>query len=190
MFLQIRRTPLLESGLNLAAAIGYSNFTADGTGTSNCADPPEISFTMDWDINVFYSINGLAGHWPWLDEIMRLASRPGTYILPGLLALYFWYRGERRKALVKALLLAALVFSVDATGFAVKQPIARPRPCQTLPDVKRVAGCGRAYGFPSNHAVNTATAAMFFQLLYPRTVFVAWSLIALIGFNRVYVGAH
>ena len=181
---------MLESGLNLAAAIGYSNFTAASTGTTNCADPPEISFTMDWDIYVFYSINGLVGHWPWLDEIMRLASRPGTNILPGSLALYFWYRRERRKALVKALLLAAPVFSVDATGFAVKQPIARPRPCQTLPDVKRVAGCGRAYGFPSNHAVNTATAAMFFQLLYPRTVFVAWSLIALIGFNRVYVGAH
>jgi len=145
---------------------------------------------MDWDKNFFYIINGMAGHWPWLDEFMRLVSRPGNYLVPGALAALYWFRQSGRKALLHALVLAALIASVDATGFAVKQLVARPRPCQGLQNVKKITGCGRAFGFPSNHAVNTAAAAMFFQLLYPRAVVVAWPLVALIGFNRVYVGAH
>jgi undecaprenyl-diphosphatase len=145
---------------------------------------------MNWDTNLFYMINGVAGHWSWLDEFMRLISRPGTFLIPGLVALYFWCRVEGRKTLMKALLLAALVVTVDASGFAVKQLTARPRPCHVLPRVTKVTGCGRAFGFPSNHAVNTAASAMFFQMLYPGISVVAWPIVVLIGFSRVYVGAH
>ena len=31
---------------------------------------------------------------------------------------------------------------------------------------------------------------MFFQLLYPGISLVAWPIVVLIGFSRVYVGAH
>ncbi|HYM37535.1 MAG TPA: phosphatase PAP2 family protein, partial [Nitrospiraceae bacterium] len=44
--------------------------------------------------------------------------------------------------------------------------------------------------FPSNHALNTAAAAAFLQMLYPATGWVSWPLVALIGFSRVYVGGH
>jgi undecaprenyl-diphosphatase len=145
---------------------------------------------MDWDAYIFYSINGLAGHWPWVDQVMRLVSRPWTYLIPGLVAFAFWYWKERRQALVLAFVLAGLITLTDASASGVKQLVARSRPCQVLENVTRVTGCGRAYGFPSNHAVNTASAALFFQLIYPQTAVVAWPLVALVGFNRVYVGAH
>ena len=145
---------------------------------------------MDWDTYIFYSLNGLAGHWPWLDQSMRLISRPWTYVLPILLAFAFWFWKERSRALVLALVLGALIPLADKGASVVKELVARPRPCQILKDVTRVTGCGKAYGFPSNHAVNTAAAALFFHLLYPQTAAVVWPFVALIGFNRVYVGAH
>jgi undecaprenyl-diphosphatase len=145
---------------------------------------------MQWDTALFYSINGLAGYWPWLDEFMRLMSRPWTYLLPSLGALVYWYYKEGRQAVILALMLAALIGLADVTANSVKQLIARPRPCRVLTDVKKVVGCGRAYGFPSNHAVNTAATTMFFQWIYPKVALVLWPVVALLGFNRVYVGAH
>ena len=145
---------------------------------------------MSWDIDLFYSINGLAGHWPWLDDLMRLVSRPWTFSLPALCALVYWYAKKGRAAVVPALVLAALIGLADVMANGVKQLVARPRPCQALTDVKKVTGCGRSYGFPSNHAVNSAAAATFFQLIYPRAALVAWPVVALIGFDRVYVGGH
>ena len=145
---------------------------------------------MQWDIDLFYAINGLAGHWRSLDEVMRLMSRPGTYWIPGLFAAAYWFYKKGRQAVVLVVVLAALIGIADFTANRVKQLIARPRPCQALTGVQRVAGCGRAYAFPSNHAVNSAAAATFFQMIYPKVAWIVWPITALLGFNRVYVGGH
>jgi len=142
------------------------------------------------DIQIFYSINGLAGRWPELDALMKSLSRPGTYLVPGVLAFAFWFWQQRRQAIVSGLVLAALIFAVDSLSFGVKQLVARPRPCRALPEVKQIVGCGRAYSFPSNHTVNTAAGGIFFQLLYPKTGYFVWPFVGMIGFNRVYVGSH
>lgn len=145
---------------------------------------------MNWDTQLFYAVNGLAGHWPWLDAVMRLVSRPWTYVIPGFIAAIFWYWKERARSITLALALAALIGLADWTALGVKQLVARPRPCQVLPNVTTVTGCGRAAGFPSNHAVNTAAAGVFLQILYPRSGLLVWPIAALVGINRVYVGAH
>jgi undecaprenyl-diphosphatase len=38
--------------------------------------------------------------------------------------------------------------------------------------------------------MNTAAAAAFFQVLYPRSGWISWPLVAAIGLSRVYIGAH
>jgi undecaprenyl-diphosphatase len=87
-------------------------------------------------------------------------------------------------------LLAGVVGATDALGTQLKGWVQRPRPCVTLADVHQLLGCGGAFSFPSNHAANTASAAAFFQVLYPKSGWISWPLVAAIGVSRVYIGAH
>lgn len=145
---------------------------------------------MGLDEAIFYAINGLAGRSPLLDQAALALSRSGTVLLPGVLAAGYWLWSRRREALIAAPALAALVVVADFLGAQLKHAVARGRPCQVLPDVHDLTGCGATFGFPSNHALNSATAAAFLQVLYPATGWVSWPLVALIGLARVYVGAH
>jgi undecaprenyl-diphosphatase len=142
------------------------------------------------DAQIFHAVNGLAGDWEALDALMRFLPRPGNYSVAGVFAAGVWLWRERRRAVLAALVLALLIGAVDLVGGGVKSVVARPRPCRVLADVKQVVGCGRATSFPSNHAVNTAAAGAFLQTLYPQAGYVIWPFVALMGFNRVYVGSH
>ncbi|WP_447973238.1 phosphatase PAP2 family protein [Nitrospira sp. Kam-Ns4a] len=145
---------------------------------------------MDWDVTVFYAINGLAGRSVWADEAALALSRPGLLLWPGVLLLGYWLWTSRREALRAGPLLAALVLVGDFLGAQLKHAVGRDRPCKVLAGVRELTGCGGTFGFPSNHALNTAAAAAFLQVLYPVTGWVTWPLVALIGLSRVYVGAH
>ena len=145
---------------------------------------------LDWDLHLFILVNSLTGHWRWLDEAMRWLGRPVYFSIPGAVALGYWIWKQRGQALMRAALLGLLIAAVDFISFELKSAVARPRPCQVLTEVNKVVGCGRAFSFPSNHAANTAAAAIFFQAIYPATGWLAWPLVVLIGFSRIYVGAH
>ncbi len=145
---------------------------------------------MDWDVELFYAINSLAGRSSFFDLVMVFLSSPGNLYVPGFLAFAYWFWANRREALIGSASLAALIGLSDFLGAQVKHLVARPRPCQLLERVHEVVGCGGAFSFPSNHAVNTAAAATFFQVLYPTTGWISWPLVVLIGFGRVYLGGH
>lgn len=121
---------------------------------------------------------------------MLLLSRSDSLLLPGVLVLAYWGWTNRREALIGAASLAALIVAVDQVGAQVKHLVGRLRPCQTFTDLHLLVGCGGTGSFPSNHALNTAAAAAFAQVLYPKTGWIAWPLVILVGFSRVYVGAH
>jgi undecaprenyl-diphosphatase len=108
---------------------------------------------------------------------------------PALLALWLW-KGRRNalKVLVVALLA---VGSADFIAYHVIKPwAARPRPEFTVSGVDvRVPNGGR-YGFPSNHATNSAAAAAVLSAAYPAGTLVFAALAVLVGYSRIYVGAH
>jgi undecaprenyl-diphosphatase len=145
---------------------------------------------MNWDESLFRGINGLAGWSSAIDWIMVELAKPGNLFYPGLLAAGYWLWKNWRESAIASAVLAAMIGGTDALGTQLKNVIQRPRPCLRLQDVHELLGCGSAFSFPSNHAMNTAAAAAFFQILYPRSGWVSWPLVAAIGFSRVYIGAH
>lgn len=145
---------------------------------------------MSWDESLFRVINGLAGQSSAMDWIMVELAKPANLLYPCLLAAGYWLWTNWREYLIGSAALAAMIGVTDAIGTQLKNLVQRPRPCLRLQDVHELLGCGGAFSFPSNHAVNTAAAAAFFQILYPRSGWISWPLVAAIGLSRVYIGAH
>ncbi|HNP83700.1 MAG TPA: phosphatase PAP2 family protein [Nitrospira sp.] len=145
---------------------------------------------MGLDEILFHSINGVAGRSSLLDWVMVELAKPGNLLYPILLAAAYWFWKNQRECLIGAAALAGVIGAADALGTQLKRLVQRPRPCVTLADVHQLLGCGGAFSFPSNHAANTAAAAAFFQVLYPKSGWIGWPLVAAIGISRVYIGAH
>lgn len=145
---------------------------------------------MNWDVSLFHAINGLAGRSFVADWTMVALAGPTSLLVPGALAFGYWLWVNRREALIGTTGLACLILLGDQLGAQVKQLVGRVRPCHLLSGVHQLVGCGGTFSFPSNHALNTAAAAAFAQVLYPVTGWVTWPLVAVIGFSRVYVGGH
>lgn len=148
------------------------------------------------DESLVLALNGLAGRWPWLDVAMLALARPNLLLFPGILAAGAWVWWRWREAILAAPVLLTVFLLGDALGAQLKYLAARPRPCQTLSTLRPIGdflpidACGKTFGFPSNHAVNTAAVATFLQMLYPRSGWITWPLVVLIGVARVYLGAH
>ncbi len=147
---------------------------------------------MSLDESLVLAINGLAGKSPAADQFFLILGNRSTLYIPGALAIGFWLWLAWREALLGGGALAGAVGLADFLGGQLKWVFERVRPCRALDAIVKIegSGCGGLFSFPSNHAINTAAAAAFLQVLYPRSGWVSWPIVGLIGFARVYVGAH
>jgi undecaprenyl-diphosphatase len=142
------------------------------------------------DLWLFHAINGLAGRSALADRCMLLLTHDSTLWWPLLLLFGYLLWREGSKALVLAGAFGLLFLLGDFAGAQIKHLVARIRPCHVLAGVQQLTGCGATFSFPSNHALNTAAAAAFAQLLFPFMGWIAWPVVVAVGFARVYVGAH
>ncbi len=147
---------------------------------------------MNWDESIFIAINGLAGHSTVVDQFFLLLGNRSTFYIPAAFAIGYWIWANRWEAMLGGPVLAGVVGLSDFFGGQLKWLVERVRPCRALSETVKIepGGCGGLYSFPSNHAVNTAAAAAFLQVLYPRSGWVSWPIVGLVGSARVYVGAH
>ena len=145
---------------------------------------------MNLDEFLTRSVSDLAAQSSVMDWLFLVVSNPDVLWLPGIVLGIYWLRLSPREAFIGGATLGASIGLLDFVGAQIKHLVARPRPCMIMPDLYQLEACGKAFSFPSNHAINTATAAAFLQVLYPRSGWFSWPIVALVGLARVYIGAH
>jgi undecaprenyl-diphosphatase len=96
--------------------------------------------------------------------------------------------GHRLIVCAMVMLLGIVVLD-QAGNRLLKEPIARPRPYEVLPDIHQLVGSGGG-SFPSNHALNNAFIAVILSAWFPRWRKAWWGIAAVIMFSRPYCGVH
>jgi len=147
---------------------------------------------MSVDETLFLAINGLADQSAVADYVFLQLGNRSTLYFPGACAIAYWIWSNRREALLGGPVLGAAVGLTDFLGGQLKWVFERVRPCRALTDAVKIepSGCGGLFSFPSNHAANTAALAAFLQVLYPKSGWITWPIVAFVGFSRVFIGAH
>ncbi|MDH4301538.1 MAG: phosphatase PAP2 family protein [Nitrospira sp.] len=147
---------------------------------------------MSVDETLFLVINGLAGQSTVADYVFLQLGNRSTLYLPGACAIVYWIWSNRREAVLGGPVLGAAVGLTDFLGGQLKWVFERVRPCRALTDAVKIepSGCGGLFSFPSNHAANTAALAAFLHVLYPKSGWITWPIVAFVGFSRVFIGAH
>lgn len=146
---------------------------------------------MTVDTRIFYAINQFARDTPWLHSVVLGYASYGTVLFAGLMLAGWWYaRAQTDQALMAAAIWVPLGVLV---ALAINQPIAdtvgEMRPCNALHDIL-VLHCNTDAGFPSDHAVMAGAATAGLWLVHRRLGALSALAAVLMGFARVYVGAH
>lgn len=132
-----------------------------------------------------------AWHAPWLDGLMTSLSgidRGGLVWLA--IGVPLTLRRRLRTAALWQLVLA-IVLALVVSDAVLKPLVNRPRPFVAEPGVVRVVGgIPRGGSFPSSHAAVAFAGAWVLAQYWPAGRLVLWPLAVLIGYSRVYVGAH
>lgn len=146
---------------------------------------------MNLDDRIFHAINDFARATPWLHPIVSAYANYGT-VLFALLMLAGWWTARRGADLSR--MVAALWTPLGVlAALGINQPIAdgvgEVRPCNALHDIV-VLHCNIDAGFPSDHAVMAGAATVGLWLVSRRLGLLSLLAALVMGFARVYVGAH
>lgn len=136
------------------------------------------------------SLNGLAGRWETLDWLVFQVAEGLLWLLPLLVVMAAWVWRRRAEAAWGILAAGVGVAIGDFLGARLKYVFERPRPCHVMEVWQDIAGCGEAFSMPSNHMLNSAFVASFFQVLYPKSGWILWPIVAFNAFGRMYLAAH
>jgi len=114
-----------------------------------------------------------------------------------VLAAYVVFRYRKAALLFLAALAICAGISDAVSSHVIKPAVARERPCndqEVRSSARLLVGCGKAFSFPSSHAANHFSVAVFLALtlgagyLWLRGILYFWA--ASIAFGQVYVGVH
>lgn len=155
----------------------------------SAGEPCGAAIGRGWYLDVIH----FAQRTPWLHGALTAYTDYGL-VLFILLLVMGWWTARRADLRVMASALWAPVAVLLAYGISnmIKLGVHEPRPCRTIPGISIVASCDPLsdYSFPSNHAVLAASAAVALLVVNRWLGAIATVLALLMGFTRVYVGAH
>lgn len=149
-----------------------------------------IEFLYSIDVAVFRFINGSFAN-PVTDKFMPfITDVKNWYITYVLLWFLILFKGGRYRVGLSIAMLIVPALSDQLSSSLLKDLVARPRPCKVLENVHLLVGCTDSYSFPSSHAVNNFTAAIFFGYFYKNLKWIFIGVATLMALSRVFVGVH
>ena len=146
-----------------------------------------MDFTMKWEFAFLYLLQDM--HTPVLDKIMLFFTRMGNFCLPWLAISVILLCFKKTRPCGVAILLSLLM--KELTGnLALKNLVARERPCWIDTAVPLLIKSPSSYSFPSGHTFDGFAASVSI-FLYNRKAGVAAIIVAvIIAFSRMYLFVH
>jgi membrane-associated phospholipid phosphatase len=140
------------------------------------------------DSRVFLILN--LGKYPkWMDRVMWLVTQLGNVVTALLLALLFYLQGNH--GLTFGIIIGTITLWLQVE--TIKALSDRDRPFLALENARLVGWRERGHSFPSGHSAQTffLVTLLILQLqLHLVAAVVLYLVAALVGFTRIYVGAH
>ena len=127
-----------------------------------------------------------------LDKYMIVISNPYRWIVPTLAFAMILIYLDWQAGLV-SLLLGSLSASIAdlINSRLIKKKTNRVRPGKLFKDIRSLGSMNHGKkSFPSNHASNTMAFALAFSFLFPWVGWILIPLSLLVGYSRIYCGAH
>jgi len=149
-----------------------------------------VSFCFDDAVWIFIRQHQNRGVYDFMRNVSRFGDWPSHLVLGLLLLGTAWIRGSRKWSRVFLAMLVAMAVA-GLAGTVIKRTIPRPRPSvHTDTHWGGPRFTSKYHSFPSGH-VGASTAFFVVLLIARRRVGLACLPIPiLIGFSRMYVGAH
>ncbi|MBC7558365.1 MAG: phosphatase PAP2 family protein [Dermatophilaceae bacterium] len=140
----------------------------------------------------FRHINDFARNTTWLHSPMRLYAKDGVILFAFLLLVGWWLarRGGDLPRVARSLWAPLGVLLALAVNQPIANAVAEPRPYAALPHVLVLVSRSTDYSFPSDHAVMAGAVAFGTVLTIRSLGWIAIVMAVVMGFARVYVGAH
>jgi undecaprenyl-diphosphatase len=138
------------------------------------------------DIYFFQLINGISGHFAWLDSFMIVTAQYSPVFLALVLALL--YLSFREKSQRAALLAGISAFLALGIGQVIGWIVNRPRPYSLATHV--LIGRTVDSSFPSDHATLAFAVALLLWYYHKKLSLSLLALALMLSFARVYVGVH
>ncbi len=149
------------------------------------------------DFRVWYYLN-VVGHNAFLDAVVPYLRNQWTWAPLYLFLLLFMTGNFKRKGWMWCVFFLLTFALSDHISAAILKPIfQRVRPCNNPyleGIVHNIVPCGGGYSFPSSHAANHFSLAIFsavsLQHIVKRIWIVALAWAILVSYAQVYVGVH
>ncbi|HTD86204.1 MAG TPA: glycosyltransferase family 39 protein [Candidatus Binatia bacterium] len=126
-----------------------------------------------------------------LDQVMPFFAWNRVFV-PALIAGAIWLvvKGGIRGRIFVAVTCAIIALGDTFVINTLKHVIERPRPFTAMPEMKPLVGKGGSFSMPSSHTSSWFAAAFLALCFYRKSWRFMFPLAAVIGFSRIYVGAH
>ena len=149
---------------------------------------------MEWlgsiDAALFNFLNQTIGN-RFLDAVLPMFSW-NVFFIPclAIASLALIWKGGVRGRIFVVLSFLVLVIGDSVICNSLKEWIHRARPFESIPSVNVLVGRGESGSMPSSHAANWVALTVVAAVYYRKSICFLLPLAVIIGFSRVYLGAH